>query len=252
MELILISDTKLKIMLSESDMKEYNIGKEADCAESNTRHAIRSLLDRVKDITGFDTDGEEIFIQLYTSKGGGCELFITKCREEVSAASQKERLEKAKSPETKKEFSKAQKHSLENTDGKRSPAKISTDQKNAFCGGIEKDSELSCKYSDKKSSKQYTSGRISYSFPSLRELCKVCRVLSDSKIHINSMAFGDDRGKYYLLLNDPSLSAYSRLDKLTFILEYGERENPDALLSYIFEHGVSICSENAIEILGEY
>ena len=78
MELILISKSKLKIMLDEKDMKEYNIGDETDCARAETRRAIRTILDRAKDQIGFNTDGVEIFVQLYTSKSGGCELFVTK------------------------------------------------------------------------------------------------------------------------------------------------------------------------------
>ena len=79
MELILINKNTLKIMLDEGDMKKYHIGSESDCAEGETRRAIRSLLECAKDKIGFDTDGEEIFVQLYTSKQGGCELFVTKC-----------------------------------------------------------------------------------------------------------------------------------------------------------------------------
>ena len=78
MELIPINNSKLKIMLDENDMKEYNIGDEADCANSATRLAIRHILDCAKDKIGFNTEGAEIFVQLYTSKHGGCELFVTK------------------------------------------------------------------------------------------------------------------------------------------------------------------------------
>ena len=80
MELILINKNKLKIMLDENDMKKYHIGSESDCAEGSTRKAIRNLLENAKDQIGFDTDGEEIFVQLYASKRGGCELFVTKCQ----------------------------------------------------------------------------------------------------------------------------------------------------------------------------
>ena len=78
MELIPINNSKLKIMLDESDMKEYNISDEADCANGETRQAIRHILDRARDQIGFNTEGSEIFVQLYTSKRGGCELFVTK------------------------------------------------------------------------------------------------------------------------------------------------------------------------------
>ena len=78
MEIIPINDSKLKIMLDESDMKELHIYDDADCARGETRLAIRTLLERARAETGFDTEGSEIFVQLYTSKDGGCELFITK------------------------------------------------------------------------------------------------------------------------------------------------------------------------------
>ena len=97
MELILISNTKLKIMLNESDMQKYHIGSESDCAEISTRKAIRSLLECARDQIGFNTDGEEIFVQLYTSKHGGCELFVTKCLSESNKCTLPERV---KSPVT--------------------------------------------------------------------------------------------------------------------------------------------------------
>ncbi len=79
MELILISESKIKIMLSSEDMKEYNIdGENLDYENGDTRRAIWSILDNVKDKIGFDASGERIFIQFYSSRVGGCEMFITK------------------------------------------------------------------------------------------------------------------------------------------------------------------------------
>ena len=63
MELILISNTKLKIMLDEEDMRKYNIGTDSDCSGGTTRRAIRSLLECAKEQIGFITTGEEIFVQ---------------------------------------------------------------------------------------------------------------------------------------------------------------------------------------------
>ena len=57
MELILISKSKLKIMLDERDMREYHINDETDCAELKAREAIRSILDRARDEVGFETEG---------------------------------------------------------------------------------------------------------------------------------------------------------------------------------------------------
>lgn len=79
MELILINDKKLKIMLSESDMEKYHItGDEMDYSKLRTRTVLKSILSDAKDATGFCTDGESFFVQLFTSVHGGCELFITK------------------------------------------------------------------------------------------------------------------------------------------------------------------------------
>ena len=96
MELILISKSKLKIMLNESDMKEYSIGKDTDCVDPSARKAIRSILERAKEQVGFNTEGDEIFVQLYTSKKGGCELFITKTMDSDSGELDEKAISSAK------------------------------------------------------------------------------------------------------------------------------------------------------------
>ena len=79
MELIRINENKLKIMLSEGDMKQYAL----DCASldydnTETRRAFWSILDEAKHQTGFDAASQRVFVQLYPSKEGGCEMFVTK------------------------------------------------------------------------------------------------------------------------------------------------------------------------------
>ncbi len=228
MELILISNSKLKIMLDENDMQQYHICDEADCAQAETRRAIRSILDRAKDQVGFNTEGSEIFVQLYTSKKGGCELFVTK----------------SKLSETLSE--------ADSRDSERPPDKK---QK-------KKDTQKSCGRSDEISCKAVTPrgeitpsvkreyGRIAFSFLTLEDILSVCRILNDIGIDSDSRAYADDLGNFYLIILNTGMSAYSRLDKLTFILEYGERENVDILNTYVSEHGRMICGEHAIEILG--
>lgn len=79
MELILISSSKLKIMLSDKDMEKYALdAKSADYDDTATRRAFWSILDDVKNETGFNAAGDRVFIQLYPSKEGGCEMFVTK------------------------------------------------------------------------------------------------------------------------------------------------------------------------------
>lgn len=230
MELILISNTKLKIMLSESDMRHYKINEEADCAEPETRRAIRNLLERAREQIGFNTEGSEIFVQLYTSRRGGCELFITKTSLEEPAEKSREEIKssvKASEKKSKRQASLPEKPLIE-----RDIQQV--------LGSIE---------AKKQRPKSQEGGRIAFSFPDVKSLCKVCRILKDNKLTPESRAFADGEGNCYLLLLNTGLSAYARLDKLTFILEYGKRENPDCLASYINEHGKEICSQGAIETL---
>ena len=79
MELILISDSKLKVMLSAEDMEKY----ELDCDNMNydnteTRSAFWQILDEAKHQTGFDAARDRVFVQVYPSKCGGCEMYVTK------------------------------------------------------------------------------------------------------------------------------------------------------------------------------
>ena len=79
MELILISDSKLKIMLSRQDMEYYELSnEEIDYDNTETRRAFWQILDEAKHKTGFDAAEEKVFIQLYPSKEGGCEMYVTK------------------------------------------------------------------------------------------------------------------------------------------------------------------------------
>ena len=79
MELLLISDSKLKVMLTEEDMRRYDLNAEkVDYDNTETRRAFWEILDEAKHRTGFDAASDKVLIQLYPSRDGGCELFVTK------------------------------------------------------------------------------------------------------------------------------------------------------------------------------
>ncbi len=79
MELILISDTKLKVMLSATDMQKYELDNNTiDYDNTETRRAFWQILDEAKHKTGFDAASDKVFIQVYPSRGGGCEMYVTK------------------------------------------------------------------------------------------------------------------------------------------------------------------------------
>ena len=75
MELILISNSKLKIMLSAEDMKKYNI--ECD-GESALRRGFKPVLEMAHNDCGFDIESGRLLVQVFPSRGGGCEMFVTR------------------------------------------------------------------------------------------------------------------------------------------------------------------------------
>ncbi|MBQ8508746.1 MAG: adaptor protein MecA [Clostridia bacterium] len=79
MEHILISPGKLKLMLTKDDLDHYELDCDCiDCDNPSTRRALRSMLDDARRLSGFDAASDKIFVQLYPSKDGGAEIYITK------------------------------------------------------------------------------------------------------------------------------------------------------------------------------
>lgn len=78
MELIRISDTHLKVMLSAEDMATYKLNCDTiEQEKSPSRKAFWEILTQARHRTGFDTAGGRVFVQMYPEKSGGCELFVT-------------------------------------------------------------------------------------------------------------------------------------------------------------------------------
>jgi len=88
MDMILISDSKLKIMLTQSDMENFALDQShTELNDSQTRRAFWNILDKAKQATGFDPENKRVYIQMYPSKTGGCELYVTKITSNIIAAS---------------------------------------------------------------------------------------------------------------------------------------------------------------------
>ena len=87
MDLIKISDTKLKIMLTSSDMSQYDLHNDhISIADTHVRNVLRRLLEKAKEQTGFDGDMTRLYVQMYPGADGGCELFISKPESDDAAA----------------------------------------------------------------------------------------------------------------------------------------------------------------------
>lgn len=82
MELILIDQTKLKIMLTAPDLLHYELIPDElehmSCTDRHIRAAFRHIFNDAEAQTGFHTEGERLLVQMFTSKCGGCEIFVTK------------------------------------------------------------------------------------------------------------------------------------------------------------------------------
>lgn len=72
MELIIISESKIKLMLTPADMALYT---------GTTKEMLRGIMHDAREKCGFRAADGRIFIQMYPSKEGGCELFVTKLDE---------------------------------------------------------------------------------------------------------------------------------------------------------------------------
>lgn len=95
MEWIRIGSHKLKITLSAEDARHYALNCErSDYTDAVTSGAFREILTDMQKETGFEAGDDRIYIQMYPSKAGGCELFVTRmglsCAEEPKAVSEAE------------------------------------------------------------------------------------------------------------------------------------------------------------------
>ena len=78
MELIRISDSKLKIMLTPVDMRQFELNTDTFYDDGEQMHrSFRLLLDEVKRQSGFEADDHRISVQYFPSREGGCEMFIS-------------------------------------------------------------------------------------------------------------------------------------------------------------------------------
>ena len=216
MELIRIGDSKLKITMTSDDMTQYDLDCDTmDYDNTETRRAFWDILDHAKQVTGFDAAGDRVFVQLYPSKKGGCEMYVTKlgliCAERREG--ERTRIPHTRAPHTA------------HTVG------VATD---AAHGGGERE-------------------RLgAYRFDGLHELLCVCRQLARQGYTAQSSAYRDEGGRYYLLLRERGGGYGILYGEFSFIAEFGTPENAQTVQLYISEHGTPICEENAVATLSRF
>ena len=90
MELIKITDQRLKLMLTSSDMTQYALDPlSIESCDAQTTSTFRSFWGAVRRQYGLDFDDSHLSVQYFPSRGGGCEMFISSMQN--SGGEEKER-----------------------------------------------------------------------------------------------------------------------------------------------------------------
>lgn len=212
MDLIKISDTKLKIMLTSSDMTHYDLHNDnVSFADAHVRRVLRRLLADAREQTGFDGDVTRLYVQMYPCADGGCEFFVSKVEDEGEAS--------ARDTETKHHFP--------------TPSLPSPITHSRALRKTERHGQDMC----------------AYSFVRLEDLILVCKRLHAVGFPGKSSLYADHKHVFYLFLRDFSTPSLYCPDEYCFLAEYGVRENARALQTYVCEYCQLICQENAIDVM---
>ena len=229
MELIVISDSKLKIMLTAPDMVRYDLdGSTKDCTDRRTRAAFRHIFDDARREIGFDTEGERLFVQMYASREGGCEIFVTKLGTEPLLWEDEIPL----------------------------PSPVSLDR--GLTPAEKALLETVCATRDTPSSAaEEAGGGRTPSFAlrpeSTEALLGVCRALLRRGYRGGSRAYVEETGRgdrWYLLLSPIERRGECLTGKYAFAGEFGTVLDAKEAELYLGEHGRCICPAEAVEILG--
>ena len=220
MELIKISQSRLKIMLTSEDMNEFKLDfpdlTNENCQSPEARRALRCILEKAKEIIGFDTGADRVFIQLYPSREGGCEMFVSKT--ETAAIS--------------------------------CQTELCASQIN---NAAERQEETRSNAGHKSNNKMFLSRSEAWRFDQVEYLIEACKRLEahrnaeEHQIIHSSRAWIDEEKRYHLIIEYSSQTGKDGEQNFIYLSEYGICEAPEKLLLYISEHGKSILTQGAIE-----
>ena len=78
MDIIKIGYNSFKIALNASEAREYDFTSDEPCDDEKLKSSLKLLLERVKNKNKIDIEADKISTEIYISKDGGCEIFISK------------------------------------------------------------------------------------------------------------------------------------------------------------------------------
>ncbi|MBQ9781186.1 MAG: adaptor protein MecA [Clostridia bacterium] len=251
MELILINQTKLKIMLTAPDMMHYALLPEKlehmTCTDRETRSAFRHIFDDAEAQIGFHTSGERLLVQMFTSKCGGCEIFVTRLENNTQMP-----------------------NGADNTDACCSG--LSAGEEDLIRRVLESDEEISeedsweggeedmglygeniSRSQDTAFSRETSLRRVILTVDTLDILLSVCaRLRGMGYTGVSRAYIEEDRApaKYHLYLEVPDGIFYQLPESFAFLKEYGDVSRNRNTELYLTEHSKLLCDCKAVEILG--
>ena len=77
MEFLVVSKTKLKIILDRSEVEKYSLSDFSSGESKELRRRLRDILAEAKSRVGFDSAGERLLVSYYPTRLSGAELFVT-------------------------------------------------------------------------------------------------------------------------------------------------------------------------------
>ena len=211
MEFIVISESKIKVMMTAKDLEEFElVANELDYANTETKRMFWDVLSKAKRRTGFDTDGQKVLVQLYPSRQGGCEIFVTKIGSMYSDEYDEDLFDTPRQTLTEIPVKQRKKRPTE-----------------------KRQEKLVC------------------SFSSLSDMISLCRILDSRGYSGESSAYISEGARYYLALSEDVKDELSILRKFPFISEFAEEENPKTSEYFLKEHSRAICQKSAVGTLSK-
>ncbi len=81
MEIIYINSDNIKIHLTENDLADGGLSADSiNYSTTKTKKFLWGVFDKVNEKTGFDAADGKLYIRVFPSEDGSCELFVTRLR----------------------------------------------------------------------------------------------------------------------------------------------------------------------------
>jgi len=76
-EFLVVSKTKLKIILDKEDVDKYRLSDFSSSESKELRRRLKEIMTEAKERVGFDARGEKMLVSYYPTRLSGAELFVS-------------------------------------------------------------------------------------------------------------------------------------------------------------------------------